>query len=77
MKTKLQLETIRDNELRVAHLLENNALKAKSTGFHYEDLGDKLRRDEFFEIARKRDFESRVKHRLVAYLNKKIAEAKQ
>ena len=76
MKTKSQLKTIRNNELRVAQLLKKYAIEAESTGLHYEDLGDKLRRNEFFEIARKRDFQSRVKHRLVAYLNKKIAEAK-
>jgi hypothetical protein len=76
MKTKSQLETIRDNELREAHLLKQYALNAEDTGYTYEDHGDELRRDEFFKIARKRDFESRVKYRLVAYLNRKIAEAK-
>ena len=76
MKTKSQLETIRDNELSEAHKLKYYALNAESTGFTYEDHGDELRRNECFEIARKRDFESRVKYRLVAYLNRKIAEAK-
>ena len=77
MKTKSELETIRDNELREAYLLEQYALNAESTGYTYEDHGDELRRDEFLEIARGRDFQSRVKHRLVAYLNRKITEAKR
>ena len=77
MKTKSQLETIRDNELREAHLLRQCALNAEDTGYTYEDHGDENRRDEFLEIARSRDFQSRVKYRLVAYLNRKIAEAKQ
>ena len=75
MKTKLELETRRDMELREAYLLEQYALNAESTGYTYEDHGDELRRDEFLEIARSRDFQSRVMHRLVAYLNRKIAEA--